>query len=585
MQRHKDLIQESRKIRNCLSTSSTSSQVLNYRYKRGIVVGTTRGRVRSRSSMQVSARKLAANFWKMNEMPLSEVMEEKIFLQRGEKLSMVLPASVSHLTDHAPRDMKNVATDVMRNEPYPYSEKCCLDPGEERGRMDRFISSCHQRTPSVSLEDKHLGPTIRAVDQHSSASLMKTEVSYRARTPREPIIGVGTRLKDLSNAIVTSKELLKIIDRILAHNGQRASSMSLVSALHSELERASLQVNQLIKEQISYQGEMSYLVKCLAEERASCDNKQQQAVKVAIESIAGELKVERKARCQYEILNNKLERQLTKTKIAFTNTTKELESEKKARQRVEQACHELASDIGQKELERDHMILQLSRKSRGKKVQRKLSECKVQVDEKNGVVEKLMNQLEAFFKSKKSGKTSCDKFTTCSSRTNFRSTKNEEKDYGEVGESSAESDLHSIELSMDNKRGSFKWTHASTAARDILLTDDEMIAKKYISEVVPRSSSYIQGSISDGFQRGIHTRNTPIPVKVLQQERLYGLDKKTQIKSDKCELLRQELVKDLKDKILSSSSLESGGEFTSPIQEWAHPLHSPFFGHGVEERT
>lgn len=100
------MIQESRNIRKkaCLLTSSTSSQVRYYRYKRGIVVGTTRGRVRTRSSMQmqVSARKLAANFWKMNEMPLSEVMEEE-FLQRGENLSMVLSASASHLSDHAPR--------------------------------------------------------------------------------------------------------------------------------------------------------------------------------------------------------------------------------------------------------------------------------------------------------------------------------------------------------------------------------------------------------------------------------------------------------------------------------------------------
>lgn len=104
MQRRKDLIHESCKIRkkDCLSTSSKSSQVRYYRYKRGIVVGTTRGRVSSRSSMQVSARKLAANFWKVNEMPLSEVMEEKKFLQRGENLSVVLSSSVSHLSDHAP---------------------------------------------------------------------------------------------------------------------------------------------------------------------------------------------------------------------------------------------------------------------------------------------------------------------------------------------------------------------------------------------------------------------------------------------------------------------------------------------------
>ncbi|KAK1404688.1 hypothetical protein POM88_004293 [Heracleum sosnowskyi] len=559
MQRHKDLIQESRKLskKACLSTSSTSSQVRYYRYKRGVVVGTTRGGVRSRSSMQVSARKLAANFWKMNEMSLSEVMEEKKLSQRGENLSVVHSASVSHLSDHAP----------------------C---GSVSQRMDRFIPSSHQRTASVSLEHKHLGPTVRAVDQHSSASLIETEISYRGRrTPREPIVGVRTRLKDINNALVTSKELLNIIDRILAHNDQRASSISLISALHSELERACLQVNQLIKEQKSdLQREMSYLFW----ERAAYNNKQQQAVEVAIESIAGELKAERKVRCQFESLNNKLGRELTETKFAFTNTTKELESEKKERKRVEQVCDKIASDIGQKE--REHKILQLSRKSGGKKVHTKLSEGKDQSDEKNGAVEKLRNQLEAFFKSKKSEKTSCDKNMTYYSRTHFRSNKNEEKECGgELGESSAESDLHSVELNMDNKRGSFKWTHASTAARDILLTEDEMRANKSISEIVPRRSNYILGSVSDGFQSGIHSRTTPSSVNFLQQERFYGLNKKSQRKGDKCELLRHKSVKDLKEKILSSSSLESGGEFTSPIQGWAQPLHSQCFANVVEERT
>lgn len=118
---------------------------------------------------------------------------------------------------------------------------------------------------------------------------LQTEISYGASTPREPIVGVSTRLKDVNNALVTSKELLKIIDRILAHNDQRASSMSLVAALHSELERACLQVNQLIKEQISGQGEMSYLVKCFVEERASYDKKQQ-AVEVAMSQLLVNLK-------------------------------------------------------------------------------------------------------------------------------------------------------------------------------------------------------------------------------------------------------------------------------------------------------
>lgn len=101
MQRREDLIQDSGIIRKkgCLSTSSTSSRARYVMSKRTIVVGTARGRVRSRCSMQVSARKLGATFWKMNKMP--QVMEEKK-LQEGDNLSAVLSAtaSVSHLSDH-----------------------------------------------------------------------------------------------------------------------------------------------------------------------------------------------------------------------------------------------------------------------------------------------------------------------------------------------------------------------------------------------------------------------------------------------------------------------------------------------------
>lgn len=83
-------------------------------------------------------------------------------------------------------------------------------------------------------------------------------------------------------------------------------------------------------------------------------------------------------------MNDRLGRELNETKIVFTNTMKELKSEKKARKRMEQAvCHEVASDIGQKEFEREHKILQLSRKLGGKKVYTKMSECKDQFDEKN----------------------------------------------------------------------------------------------------------------------------------------------------------------------------------------------------------
>lgn len=129
------LIHESCKIRKrgCSSSSSTSSKVHNYRFKRAILVGKTRRGVGSRSSTPVptwkttssvprggavespkyessksrpvSARKLAATLWEMNEMPSPKVMEEKKLLKGREKMRSVFSGSLPpHLSDpsHSP---------------------------------------------------------------------------------------------------------------------------------------------------------------------------------------------------------------------------------------------------------------------------------------------------------------------------------------------------------------------------------------------------------------------------------------------------------------------------------------------------
>nr|GMD44405.1 uncharacterized protein LOC109181778 [Ipomoea batatas] len=117
--------------RGCSSPSSASSIVHSYRFKRAIVVGKGRhglGRSRSntpvptwrttpflrgggespRTSRPVSARKLAATLWEMNEVPspAPEVMEEVEV--RGNKKTVMkkekMRSASSHLCDpsHSP---------------------------------------------------------------------------------------------------------------------------------------------------------------------------------------------------------------------------------------------------------------------------------------------------------------------------------------------------------------------------------------------------------------------------------------------------------------------------------------------------
>ncbi|KAJ0086825.1 hypothetical protein Patl1_08338 [Pistacia atlantica] len=86
-------------------------------------------------------------------------------------------------------------------------------------------------------------------------------------------------------------------------------------------------------------------MKCVAEEKAAWKNKEQEVVEAAIESIAGELEVERKLGRRFESLNKKLGKELAKTKASFLKAVKELENEKRVRVVIEQVRDELARDI------------------------------------------------------------------------------------------------------------------------------------------------------------------------------------------------------------------------------------------------
>ncbi|MFS8008764.1 putative protein BRANCHLESS TRICHOME [Helianthus anomalus] len=541
--------------RGCSSSPSSSSKVHNYRFKRAIMVGKTRVGGGSRSSTPapswrmtpssksklggggggggvevesfdgggrsrpVSARKLAATLWEMNEMPSPQ---KKATTRGREKANRVVctPGSLPpHLSDPSHS---------------PVSE-----------RMDRSGTGSHRRISSghrPRLEDN----SGEVFDSLSNTSLMEIETRSRAQTPNGSVTSVKPRLKEVSNALTTSKELLKIIHRMWAHDNLPSSSMSLISALHTELERARLQVNHIIKDQSVDHSDVNYLLKCFAEEKALWKSKERQAIETAIESIAGELEVEKKIRRRAESLNKKLGQELAETKASFAKVLKELESEKRAREIMEQVCDELAVDFGEdqaeaelkresvklhEEVEKEREMLHLADKLREERVQMKLAEAKHQFEEKNALVDKLRSQLESFLGSKKKKGRKDEDLMMYLNKSKFGGTRlNEEHDInGEVedDEGSGESDLHSIELNMDNNNKSFKWAHGQN------LHNDSVNAK-----TSRRSVSSLQRKISDGNEWGI-------------QDTFADIEKQTPRRSHCDDLLRYKSVKGLRDRILT----------------------------------
>lgn len=428
-------------------------------------------------------------------------------------------------------------------------------------------------------------------------------------------------MKDVSNALTTSKELLKIINRVWGHEDRPSTSMSLISALHAELERARLQINQLIQEQRYEQSDISYLMRCFAEEKEVWKSKEQEVVEAAIESVAGELEVERKLRRRSESLNKKLGRELAETKSTLLKVVKELESEKRAREIMEQVCDDLANDVGDDKLEVEEMqresaklcdnahnvkkereMKRLAAVRREEQTHIDASEANYDHEDKNVAVDKLRNQLEAFLgikraKEKEFGSSDSNevKFIPYLNKNGVRSFQSDEKEEGEVvdgvecEEDLAESDLHSIELNMDNTNNnnnikSYDWIHSSGIPHDSRRPsiDDELKARKSSSKKSSRKSTSLQRSTSDGVEwGGSQSENHPI-----SGDHHHVLDwEKSSRKVYGDHFQGYNSSKNLRDQILSGSRFGSLKVTASPTRLWEQARPSRDLAETVPERT
>ncbi|GLT81979.1 hypothetical protein SLE2022_003990 [Rubroshorea leprosula] len=605
--------------RGC-SSSSSSSLAHKYRFKRAILVrkraGSTTpvptwktgtkspsvampGAELSKSSpnktkeVSVSARKLAATLWEINKISSPPAPEEsEAAIDKTDTRSKVRVAGISHTL---PPNLSDPSHS-------PISEK-----------MDRSRGNGHKRRTSVvsqklQVADYKLG----GLDSISNASV-EIETLSRGKTHVGCVIGTKIRLKDVSNGLATSKELLKVLNRMWGLEEQPASAVSLVSALRIEIDRARIQVDQLIREQRSNRGEIEYLMKHFAEEKAAWKKKERERIRGAIACIAEELEVEKKLRRQTERLNKKLGKELADAKAALSKAMKELESEKRAKDILEQVCDELAKGIGEdraeveelkresekvkEEVEKEREMLQFADVLREERVHMKLSEAKYHFEEKNEVIEKLKNELEAYLRTKgekesASGSPNLQRIKELEAylkEIDFGSCRTVEREDGRAGVvdggecdngqyrisvDSADSDLHSIELNMDNNNMSYKWSYA--CPKDVqgdtkkVSVDKESKGRKSLSERIP------WGSIC--FERGIST-STNWDSRPKSREKSDGLEKErsSDVASqdqmqDEDEIRRYKSVKSLRDHILSSNKITPVQSFSSPSRTWGETL-------------
>ncbi|PSR86463.1 hypothetical protein CEY00_Acc32085 [Actinidia chinensis var. chinensis] len=585
--------------RGC-SSSSSSSLVRNYRLKRAILVGRRVGsstpvptwKMGSKSptpsvlqnaksmkyppskDLSVSARKLAATLWEINEVASPRVEEN---WEEGRSEMEV-------------RSRKRMGKGSKSGSVMPHS--CDPIHGPNSERMDRGSKAGDHRRRSVI-------PQLEGLGSIHNASIIEIETQSHGRTPSGYVIGVKTRLKEVSNGLTASKELLKVLNRIWVQEEQRSSSMSLVSALRFELDRARLQVDQLIQEQRSNRYEIDYLLKQFAEEKAAWKSKERDRIRNAIQSVAGEFEVEKKLRRQTERLNKKLGKELIDTKASLSKALKELQSEKRAREILEQVCDELARGIGedraeveelkresvkvQEEVEKEREMLQLADVLREERVQMKLSEAKYEFEEKSAAVDKLKNELEAYVRTKIGENSNVspnfDKIKELEEylRTTLgASCQNGERenDGGEVvnrdeheGDDSGDSDLHSIELNMDSISKRYDWSYAcgGGAQNDSKRSsvDEKIKGRRSNSQKIQRCSVSLERKISDGIEWEFGTKSQENS-DGFDGGRLLELASQAVRQGHEDEIERYEMVRDLRDHILSGTRIASSQGFAGP---------------------
>ncbi|KAK4440582.1 hypothetical protein Salat_0393100 [Sesamum alatum] len=587
--------------RGC-SSSSSSSLVQNYRLKRAFLV---RKRVGSSTTpvpmwkmmgskspslendkaffkylaakggerpkeLSVSARKLAATLWEIDGCwPSPRVKRESLEKDKvSDESGGVFVRKERILESSKLGSMVLALSDLFHS---PVSER--MDPPKV-GSHRRRASAGSQKLLQANCDlggAKSIHNCMVEVDQTQNP----------ARSPCRHVIGTKNHLKDVYNGLVTSKELLKVMSRICRLEDQNSTSLSLFSALKFELDRACIHVCKLIQEQKANRSEIDVLLKQFEEEKMVWKLKEQDRIRSAITSIAGELETEKKLRRQTERLNKKLGRELAETKASLSKQTKDLESEKRARQILEQVCDELARGIGEdraeveelkkqsakvrEEMEKELEMLQLADVLREERVQMKLLEANPRQAKSNQTALQAMTKLRSLRNIlRETLPGSCQYQDKEKEDIVTAANKEEEGEEEEDDDDSADSDLHSIELTVDDISKSFQWSDAIKNETKRSSVDKSKGRK-------PFQEKTTKPTISDGIGWEF-TNNKQENLDVFDRRGLFEFASQPWKKEVEDELERYNMIKDLRDHIVSGSRMVSSQDLAAtPSQNVDQP--------------
>ncbi|THU50398.1 hypothetical protein C4D60_Mb06t19800 [Musa balbisiana] len=213
-------------------------------------------------------------------------------------------------------------------------------------------------------------------------------------------------------SLMTSEEVYRFYSHLKLLEDQELNTVSIVSSLRTELKSAHAHINELENERRSAKKKLDQFLKRLAEEKASWRSREHEKVRAIIEGMKADLDRERKKRQKIEIVHNKLVNELAEAKLTAKRLLQDYEKECKSRELVEEVCDELAKEIGEdkteieslrlealkirEEVEEEKRMLQMAEVWREERVQMKLIDAKLMLEEKYSQLRDLIMELEVF---------------------------------------------------------------------------------------------------------------------------------------------------------------------------------------------
>ncbi|XP_023521581.1 uncharacterized protein LOC111785415 [Cucurbita pepo subsp. pepo] len=217
---------------------------------------------------------------------------------------------------------------------------------------------------------------------------------------------IGSKISDERGHIYNQTELLD----------QQMSLVSVICALQAELKQARVHILELETERHVSKKKLKSFLRKVDKEKTAWRMREHEKIRVFIESIRTELNHERKNRRGAEHFNSKLVHELADAKSLVKQLMQDYEEERKERVLIEQVCEELAKEIGddkaeieaskresaklREEAEEERKMLQLAEVWREERVQMKLVDAKVAVEEKYSQMNRLVSDLENFLRSR-----------------------------------------------------------------------------------------------------------------------------------------------------------------------------------------